>query len=329
MPARQRMQSTLPAQQVSTNSRNRRFAMEAEFIAWLQERIPPHRYLRLGPGDDAALVSQPGSNTIVTVDMISEGVDFDLRTTAPARVGRKALAVNLSDIAAMAARPTAAVVALSLPKANALPLAKRLYEGLLPLAEQFDTPIAGGDLQTWDGPLVISITVLGQPGPRGPLLRSGARPGDAIVVTGSLGGSILGKHLDFLPRIEEAALLHEKYELHAGMDMSDGLSLDLWRMCQASGCGAAIDFDLIPVSEAARQLSDQRQDGITPLVHALGDGEDFELLLAVPWEEAQRLCQDQPLNVPVTMIGRFVEQPGLWQQSADGMRPMVPFGYEH
>jgi thiamine-monophosphate kinase len=321
--------------------------MEAEFIAWLRERLPAHPRLRLGPGDDAALVRlAAGRECVATVDMISDGVDFDLASDGPRRVGRKALAVNLSDLAAMAARPAAALVALSLPRTNAMALAQELYEGLLPLAERYDVAIAGGDLQTWEGPLVICITALGEPTARGLLLRSGARAGDAIVVTGSLGGSILGKHLDFEPRIEEALLLAERYELHAGMDVSDGLSLDLSRLCQESGCGAVIDLEKVPISDAARALSargdgrlarvsdpaEPRTEGLpeqTPLEHALADGEDFELLLAVPPEEAQRMCREQPLGVPLTVIGRFVPERGLWQQDACGRRPLPRRGYEH
>jgi thiamine-monophosphate kinase len=209
--------------------------MESALLAWLRQRLPAHPCLRLGPGDDAALLRlADGPECLVTVDLVSDGVDFQLRSTDPRRIGRKALAVNLSDIAAMAGKPLAAVIAVALPRENAFDLAVELYEGLLPLAERFDLPIAGGDLQSWDGPLVISVTLLGQPTHRGPLLRSGARPGDKIVVTGAFGGSILGRHLDFDPRIDEALLLADRYPLHAGMDVSDGLSLDLSRLANVS-----------------------------------------------------------------------------------------------
>lgn len=302
--------------------------MEKEFLRWLAERIPAHPRVPIGPGDDAALVRLGASGeTLVTVDTISDGVDFDLRGTSPRRIGRKALAINLSDIAAMAGRPTAAVVALALPRQNALPLARELYEGLLPLAEQFGVAIAGGDLQTWDGPLVISTTLFGEPPSSGPLTRRGARPGDLIVVTDSLGGSILGKHLDFEPRVAEARLLHERYGLHAGMDVSDGLSLDLSRMCEASGCGAEVDVRRVPISEAALQLA--AGSALTALEHALGDGEDFELLLAVPPEEAERMLREQPLAVPLTSIGVFTAETGLQALDASGRRPMAPRGYEH
>jgi thiamine-monophosphate kinase len=305
--------------------------MESALLAWLRRRLPAHPCLRLGPGDDAAVLRlADGPECVVTVDLISDGVDFDLRTTDPRRIGRKALAVNLSDIAAMASRPVAAVIAVALPKNNALELAIELYEGLLPLAERWDMPIAGGDIQSWDGPLVISVTLLGQPTAKGPLVRGGARPGDKIVVTGAFGGSILGRHLDFEPRIDEALLLAERFSLHAGMDVSDGLSLDLSRLCQESACGAVVELQAVPIHPDAQRLAQQSGGGKTPLEHALGDGEDFELLLAVPPAEAERMCREQPLGVPLTMVGEFVAEPGLWSVDAHGARaPLAPRGYEH
>jgi thiamine-monophosphate kinase len=285
----------------------------------------------LGPGDDAALLRlADGPECLVTVDLVSDGVDFQLRSTDPRRIGRKALAVNLSDIAAMAGKPLAAVIAVALPRENAFDLAVELYEGLLPLAERFDLPIAGGDLQSWDGPLVISVTLLGQPTHRGPLLRSGARPGDKIVVTGAFGGSILGRHLDFDPRIDEALLLADRYPLHAGMDLSDGLSLDLSRLANESKCGAVLDLAAVPIHADAHRLQQQSPEEGAALQHALGDGEDFELLLAVPTDAAFRMCREQPLNVPLTIVGEFVAQPGLWSLDSSGNRvPLEPRGYLH
>lgn len=305
--------------------------MESAFIAWLRERLPPHPLLLLGPGDDAAVLDLSRSpRCFVTVDMVCDSVDFDLSTIDARRAGRKALAVNLSDAAAMAGRPLAAVVALSLPRENALPLAQQLYEGLLPLAEKYDVPIIGGDISVWEHPLCVAITLIGEVTSRGPLKRDGARPGDRILVTGDLGGSILGKHLDFEPRVHEALLLHERYELHAGMDISDGLALDLSRLAAASGCGAVVE-GCIPVSLAAMELT--RQLGGMPesaIDRALGDGEDFELLLAAPPDEADRLLRDQPLAVRISDIGEFVAEPGLWRLNARRERIVLEAtGYEH
>jgi thiamine-monophosphate kinase len=305
--------------------------MEAEFLNWLRGRLPPHPNLRLGVGDDAAVLDLGARpECVVTVDLITEGVDFGLSETSLERVGHKALAVNLSDLAAMASRPLAAVVALALPRAKALETAVGVYQGLLPLAERYNLAIAGGDTNTWDGPLAISVTVIGQVTERGVLRRDGARPGDAVVVTGEFGGSILGKHLDFEPRVDEALSLHERYQLHGGMDVSDGLSLDLWRLALASGCGAVLDLGCVPVALAAHDLARLRNDGVSPLDHALGDGEDFELLLAASPAEARRMVNDHPLELPLTIVGEFVSEPGLWQTSASGERlPLEPRGYLH
>ncbi len=230
----------------------------------------------------------------------------------------------------MAARPLAGVIALVLPKLGGMELAQGLFEGMLPLAEKYNLALAGGDTNSWDGPLVVSITLLGQLTDRGPLMRSGARPGDRILVTGSFGGSILGRHFDFEPRIEEALLLHERYQLHAGIDVSDGLSIDLSRMAKESGCGSILQIDSVPISDDARRLAEQSDDSISPLDHALGDGEDFELILAVPPDEAKRILNDQPLEVQLTDIGEFIAEPGLWQREAEGpRRVLVPQGWEH
>lgn len=296
--------------------------MEAEFIAWLRRRLPAHRSLVVGPGDDAAVVDLGDPKLVVTTDMLMDGVDFVLADVDPQLIGRKALAVNLSDLAAMAAQPTAIVVSVALPRRNAFAFATEVYEGLIPLAEEFDTAIAGGDTNTYDGPLVINVTAFGRLTDRGPFLRSGARVGDEILVTGDFGGSILGKHFTFIPRIREALKLRE-FDIHAAMDVSDGLSLDLSRLCAASDCGAELDLAAVPIAAAASKTADAK----SPLDHALGDGEDFELILAVPPSEAKRLLEEQPLgHVRLTRIGRFIAEPGL--RAIDG-KPLTPRGYEH
>jgi thiamine-monophosphate kinase len=314
--------------------------MESDFIAWLRGRLPPHPQLRLGPGDDAAIL-QLGSRAecVVTVDLLSDGVDFDLAAIDARRAGRKALAVSLSDLAAMAAKPVAAVIALALPRRGGRQLAIELYEGLIPLAERYATAIAGGDTNSWDGPLAFSVTAIGEVTARGPLLRSGAKPGDRIIVTGDFGGSISGKHLDFDPRVEEARLLNERYTLHAGIDCSDGLSLDLARLATESRCGALLDLSRIPISDAATKVARRsaavvasRSNALqSALDHALADGEDFELILAVPPTDAERMISEQPLApLRLTDIGQFIAEPGLWEATAGGERQPLPArGYEH
>ncbi len=154
----------------------------------------------------------------------------------------------------MAARPVTAIVSLLLPREGAAELARELYEGLLPLANAYGISIAGGDTNTWDGKLVISITALGETTKQGALLRSGAKPGDRILVTGQFGGSILGRHLDVQPRVKESLWLHANYELHAGIDCSDGLAHDLWQICEASGCGAILNLDNVPISRCGAPI---------------------------------------------------------------------------
>jgi len=303
--------------------------LELSFVRWLRERATPHRRVALGIGDDAALLADsPGHELVVTTDMLMEGVDFRLAEVSPQLIGRKALAVNLSDLAAMGARSVAAFVAVSLPRAGGERLARELYEGIFELAAEFDTSIAGGDTNSWDGPLVLSITVVGETPVGRAWRRAGARPGDQILVTGQFGGSILGKHLSFTPRLRAAAWLVEQATIHAAMDVSDGLSLDLSRLIGENGCGAELDLASVPISAAAEQLA--RSSGKSALEHALSDGEDFELILAVPPAEAERLLATQPLDVPLTRIGRFVDEPGLWSVGPSGGRePLAARGFEH
>jgi thiamine-monophosphate kinase len=306
--------------------------MERELIRWLRERLPQRENVLIGPGDDAAVLRASG-NVVVTTDMLMDGVDFVLKDVDPRRVGHKALAVNLSDLAAMAAKPIAAFVSLCLPRAGGEDLAIGLYGGLIALAEEFDCSIAGGDVNSWDGPLVINVTAVGETTAKGPLLRSGARPGDAIMVTGSFGGSIHGRHLDVMPRVKEALKLHAEYEIHAATDVSDGLSIDLWNICTESNVGAQLLERDLPIHPDARQRS-PGEFALSPLDRALGDGEDFELILAVPWEESERMLAEQPLgDVPLARIGQFLDVEGMtlvYKRKAHPQSiPLVPRGFEH
>src|SRR5689334_1553949 len=197
---------------------------EFAFIDWLRRKTPADPRVLLGPGDDTAAVRfTPGATVLVTTDMLLDGSCFMLSEAGPRRVGRKAMAVNLSDIAAMAGRPIAAVVSVGLPRKGGRELAEQLYLGLREMADAFNTAVVGGDTNSWDGPLVINVTLLGEATARGAVRRGGVRVGDRLLVTGPLGGSILGKHLDFTPRVHEALRLHEAVPLHAMIDVSDGL----------------------------------------------------------------------------------------------------------
>jgi thiamine-monophosphate kinase len=299
---------------------------EFAFIDWVRRQSPASGRVLIGPGDDTAAVAlAPHVPCLITTDMLLDGSCFRLQEAGPRLVGRKAMAVNLSDIAAMAGRPVVAVVSVGLPRTGGRALAEELYSGLREMAERFDTVVVGGDTNSWDGPLVLSVTILGEAVPPGPVRRSGARSGDWLLVTGPLGGSIRGKHLTFEPRVREALHMHQLVSLHAMIDISDGLSADVHHLCEESLCGAVLRAESIPVTDDARQMN----DGLSPLEHALGDGEDFELVFAVSPEEAQTLLRTQPISgITLVRIGECVTE-GFWLEEGGQRRPFQPRGYVH
>jgi len=271
---------------------------------------------------------------VITTDMLMDGTDFIVSEVGPRRAGRKAMAANLSDIAAMAAVPMAVVVSVALPhRANQKTdasdspsiFAEQLYLGLRDVADAFGVPIVGGDTNAWDSPLVISVTAFGEVTERGAVLRSGAKPGDWIFVTGPLGGSIRGHHLDFTPRVWEALALHAAFELHAMCDISDGLTADLNHILEESNCGAVLVAEAIPVSADAVELS--RTSGKSSLQHALGDGEDFELVFTVSASDGEKLLRTPPIP-GLVKIGECVES-GLWLEVAGVREPLTPTGWVH
>ncbi|HUP80693.1 MAG TPA: thiamine-phosphate kinase, partial [Pirellula sp.] len=217
-------------------------------------------------------------------------------------------------------------LSLCLPRENAGDLAAGVFEGVYGLAEKYRVAIAGGDTNVWNGPLVIHMTALGKVACGGCWLRSGASPGDAIVVTGKLGGSILGKHLTFEPRLELTAELHRHGVVTAATDISDGLGIDLLNISVASKCGAEVWLDQVPISDDA--VACAQKSGRSPLEHAIGDGEDFELLLAIPPEKLAELPSEIG-GVPLTRIGTFVTRTGLWSKDKTGVKQLAPRGYVH
>lgn len=300
---------------------------EFAYIDWLRQRTPPAENVIVGPGDDTAVLRPPARPLLVTTDMLLEGSCFRLDEAGPRRVGRKAIAVNLSDIAAMAGVPTAAVVSVGLPPTGGRELAEELYVGMREMADAFAVPLVGGDTNSWDGPLSISVTMFGEATDRGAVLRSGAKVGDWVLVTGPLGGSILGHHLDFTPRVREALALHQTADLHAMIDLSDGLAKDLHHICEESRCGAVLEWDAIPIADAAHELAGR--DGRPPLDHALSDGEDFELVFTVSPTDGERLVREQPVpGITLTRIGQIGES-GFWLERGGTREPLEPRGYEH
>ena len=262
--------------------------------------------------------------------MLMDGRHFRLAHDGPRAAGYKALGVNLSDIAAMAGVPRACVVAVALPRTEATGVAQEIYAGMHELAARFGVDLVGGDTNAWDGPLVISVTLLGEATPRGAIRRAGAQPGDAILVTGPLGGSLFaGRHLRPEPRIAEALALHEAVPIHALIDISDGLSSDLGHILKESGgLGAILDEAAIPIHSDAHEMS--KRDGTPALDHALNDGEDFELCLVVSADDAARLLASPPAPAQLYRIGTVTELPGLLLRGPDGReRPIEPMGFDH
>ncbi|QGJ69051.1 Thiamine-monophosphate kinase [Planctomycetales bacterium 10988] len=305
--------------------------MELAWIKWLQQQISTSSRVMIPIGDDAAWLDWSAEGGCVTAtDLLADGVHFHLEAVDPEAIGYKSLAVNLSDMAAMAAVPRAATISLLLPDENSAPLAEGILNGVIALAKRFDVEIVGGDTNVWAGNLVTSVNVLGESTPRGLWRRDRAEPGDRLLVTGDLGGSLFGKHLHFVPRVAEALLLNQKYTIHAAMDISDGLGLDLRRLGTASGLGGTLDADSLPISHAAINAFEAGSDR-TALEHALFDGEDFELLLAVPEKEAKRLLADQPLDsTMLTEIGTLHEDPSFYLIDQGGKKVDLPIGgFEH
>ncbi len=300
--------------------------MEQSFVAWAKMRARRLPAVKLGIGDDAAILAGSLDDCVVTTDTLMDGVHFRAEEVSGERIGRKLISVNLSDLAAMAAEPVAVFLSLCLPRAASQQMAADIYEGVCQVAERFQIALAGGDTNCWDGPLVVSLTAVGRTVGGVAWLRSGALPNDAIVVTGALGGSILGKHLDFEPRLDLARTIRGRVTIHAAMDLSDGLSTDLLRMCDASHCGAVLDLDRIPVTEQATQLAGT--SGKTPVEHALGDGEDFELLLAVAETELPNLIELVGQS-QCYKVGTFTSRTGLWAREGSRIRQLPVTGYVH
>ncbi|MFN7893964.1 MAG: thiamine-phosphate kinase [Pirellula sp.] len=300
--------------------------MEHSFIAWAKQRSSKLPSVKLGIGDDCALLATAGEDMVVTTDSLCDGTHFILKECGPRRAGKKLIGVNLSDLASMAATPVAVFLSLCLPRSSAGDIAAELFEGVFEVAKQYDVSIAGGDTNVWDGPLVIHMTAIGKTDPGSAWTRSGANVGDAVFVSGLLGGSILGKHLDFEPRVELAKELLQTGLVTAATDISDGLGIDLLNLTVASRCGAEVKLDQIPLSEAARELA--KTSGKNAVDHALGDGEDFELLMTVRGESADQF-PSQALGIPLTRIGTIVGRTGLWTKEKSGVKQLPPKGYVH
>jgi len=298
---------------------------EFAFIDWIARHSLPRPEVRLGIGDDAAVLNTSGQDWVLTKDVITSGVHF-APETPPELIGRKALAVNLSDLAAMAARPCAAFIGIVLPKSWSRSQAEQLYQGLFDMARQWNVAIAGGDTNSWDGPLVVSVTLTGLVPENQAVTRTGAVPDDVVLITGPVGGSLhRNRHLQFIPRVKEALQLRSACEIHAMLDISDGLASDLFHLIDANGLGLTLTGAAIPIhADVPESLSTEAR-----LQAALNDGEDFELLLCLDSATADRLLADPLPGIDLFPIGKITREPGIRLNWNGRPTPLPRGGWSH
>jgi thiamine-monophosphate kinase len=305
----------------------------------------------LGVGDDAALVEPGRGSMVLTTDMLLEGVHFDLAAIAPADLGAKSIVVNLSDIAAMGASPRYAVVSLGVPPTVEASWVIELYGGMRAACDEYALSLVGGDTNRAER-ATIAVTVIGEVATDSAVRRDGARPGDLVGVTGSLGAAAGGFLLSRLHRSKLGRALGEPWgralleALHrpvarvgegqtlaqagatAMMDLSDGLAKDLSRLCAASGCGARIRIDAVPVADALRSAAGPL--GVDPVELALSGGEDYELLATLDATAFDRARDelDERFGVTLTEVGVITDE-GLVAVGPGGERPLESNGWDH
>jgi len=299
---------------------------EDEITAWFarQSELSPVDF-PIGIGDDMAQIRLGNESVLVTIDMLLDGVHFDLKKATLKEVGYKAMAVSLSDCAAMATLPVAAVVCVALPKGFGEKELKQVHSGIISAGEKFGCALVGGDITSWnkEEPFAISVAMLSKQAGNEPVKRSGAKVQDSICVTGSLGGAVCGKHLEFEPRVKEAIKMAQMVTVNSMIDISDGLSSDLNRICQQSHVGAIIDAQQIPISDEARKSEE-------PLDSALNEGEDFELLFTLCEKDYQRLLEKWDEPTPITRIGTITDTKKMQIKMPDGkICDLEARGYDH
>ena len=285
---------------------------ETDLIRRLSKNFRLDKTVVKGPGDDAAVIKwTKDKHLLYTCDMTIEGVHFDLRKATPFQAGWKALGRNISDIGAMGGVPRYAVVSLAISPEQKLSVADGICNGLKSIADRFGVNIVGGDISR-SKDIVIDVSLIGEVEKKKLVLRSGARIGDIIFVTGSFGGSIKGKHLNFTPRVNEAREILKKFKINSMIDISDGLALDLNRILRASRVGACVYGSAIPLSKNAFSAN-----------NALYDGEDYELLFTMGREDAKRFYRTAlaAIGTPVSLIGEIIRK-------RDGYKIIGPDGKE-
>jgi len=306
---------------------------EFELIARLTRALPTNESVVAGAGDDCAVLDLGALDKLVLfkTDAVVEGFHFT-QETPPEKIGRKALARGLSDIAAMAGTPTAALVTIALPEKFDVEFVAGIYDGMNALAGEHGVAIVGGETTTNPERILISISLLGTVARGKQILRSGAKAGDAIFVTGELGGSLAERHLDFEPRLAEARWLAEHFAVHAMIDLSDGLAGDLRHILNASRVGAEILKSSVPVSRAAKLRARQGSAAKPAFVAALTDGEDFELLFTVASTDAVKLLDAWKQKFPklkLSCIGKIVAGDGILIRDKGGSHQLNAHGYVH
>lgn len=305
---------------------------EFDLIARLTKGLPCNESTVVGAGDDCAVLDLGirDRRFLLKTDAVVQGVHF--RTDSdPRSIGHKALARCLSDVAAMAGTPTHALVTLGLPREYSAPWVEGVYAGLSALAKRLKVAVVGGETTASGGGVFLSVALLGWVAADRCLLRSGGKPGDALLVTGELGGAQASGHdLTFEPRLEEARWLAAQFPVHAMIDLSDGLAGDVRHLVNSSRCGVEISSEAVPVSRSAKTVA--RQGGKTALGAALTDGEDFELLFSVPAGSAVDLLDSWKQRFPdlrLSCIGRLTQDRRVMIRSRDRSVPLSVDGYQH
>ena len=300
---------------------------ETELIQRLTQDLPADSSVLTGPGDDCAVLDWSGSKLLFKTDAIVEGIHFE-RDTPPEAIGRKALARALSDIAAMAGTPTHALITLGFHAEMEPSLIEAVYQGLRDCAREHHVNIVGGETTSLSQ-LTLSISLIGRASK--PILRAGSAVGDAIFVSGELGGSLAGHHLNFTPRLKEARWLSDQDIVHAMIDLSDGLATDL-RHLLSDQTGAELLTRALPIRRAAKERARDNPSGKTALLAALTDGEDYELLFTVSPKDAVPLLDGWKSAFPETplhCIGKITDQPGIALRDDKGVKPLTLHGYDH
>lgn len=297
--------------------------MELDFINWILRFIPKSPSSIIGNGDDAALMEVRGMVSLVATDMLLDGVHFLSHEIIPELIGRKAVAVNFSDIAAMGGVPTGVFVSLAIPKNIDTSSIKRLIMGAQELAAEFGCGIDGGDTNSWHGALAVNISVTGKPHWRGPVTRGGAQDGDAIILTGSqLGGSLAsGRHATFTPRLKEVEWILDRFPINSMIDLSDGLATDANHLAHASR------KKIILQSEAITNFA----PGTPEFNSVFCEGEDFELLFTCSQAVAAELLTSFPWSCGLRNIGEVTSGTGVFLRRGDNSTlTKVEFsGYQH